>query len=168
MWLTCSRKPMPRPSSWLMNSDRYFPLDHLPFLLNVSLFFFSGVWCDALLFVLQELINRHLITMAQIDHSENPGKGSTVLSKGCYWLQQFLLQKNPTLYIFHIKCALYWAEDHFDAVSGLKVNRHALLTYCTHMWSWFPHVSVEGCWNMFLVRGLCFQFFLFSRHTTMD
>lgn len=23
MWLTCSRKPMPRPSSWLMSSDRY-------------------------------------------------------------------------------------------------------------------------------------------------
>ena len=26
------------------------------------------------MFILQELINRHLITMAQIDQSENPGK----------------------------------------------------------------------------------------------
>lgn len=50
---------------------------------NISHVFFSGgnVWCDAFLFLLQELINRHLITMAQIDHSENPGKGSTLLSQ---------------------------------------------------------------------------------------
>ena len=31
----------------------------------------SGI---VLMFILQELINRHLITMAQIDQSENPGK----------------------------------------------------------------------------------------------
>lgn len=46
-------------------------------LLKVSSFCFSpGVMSDVndSRVSLQELINRHLITMAQIDHSENPGK----------------------------------------------------------------------------------------------
>lgn len=38
----------------------------------------------------QELINRHLITMAQIDHSENPGKGCGLNINGHEQETQFL------------------------------------------------------------------------------
>lgn len=43
-----------------------------------------------LLFVLQELINRHLITMAQIDHSENPGKVTS-------WHKELMVTMNVCL-----------------------------------------------------------------------
>lgn len=86
MWPTCSPKPMPRLSSWQMNSDRY---TH-PRLLHLSVYhplpppththhvFFAVEFISGLMTYgsFQELINRHLITMAQIDQSENPGKAS--------------------------------------------------------------------------------------------
>lgn len=72
MWLTCSQKRMPPPSLWRMNSDRCFPLTLKDFFLLLSWSRVRRQWFSSFF---QELINRHLITMAQIDHSENPGEG---------------------------------------------------------------------------------------------